>query len=65
MPPKNRPKSLNKEEEESVLSFGYQKFLEDVKARVQTSQLRAAIQANSELIMLYWSIGEDIAKKQD
>lgn len=41
---------------------GYEEFLRDVKARVQTAQVRAALAVNRELVLLYWSIGADISR---
>ena len=44
----------------STLPSDYAPFLEELKARVRTAQLRASVAANSEMVMLYWSIGRDI-----
>ncbi len=41
---------------------GYVELLEQLKARVRASQLRAA---NSELLHLYWSVGQDILDRQE
>jgi len=46
------------------LPFGYAKFLEDVKSRIRTAQVKAALSVNRELIQLYWSIGGDIVERQ-
>lgn len=43
---------------------GYDGFLRELKQRIQTAQLRAAVAVNSELIRLYWSIGRDILTRQ-
>jgi len=43
---------------------GYAELLEQLKARVRTSQVRAARAANSELLQLYWSVGRDILDRQ-
>lgn len=48
----------------SKLPSDYAAFLQDLKARVRATQLRAAIAANSEMVMLYWSIGRDILGRQ-
>lgn len=42
----------------------YAAFLQDVKARIQAAQTRAALAVNHELVMLYWSIGNDILTRQ-
>lgn len=44
---------------------GYAELLEQLKARVRTSQVRAARAANSELLGLYWSVGRDILDRQE
>lgn len=44
---------------------GYAELLEQLKARVRTSRLRAVRAANSELLALYWSIGRDILDRQE
>jgi len=46
------------------LPSGYAKFLEDVKSRIRTAQVKAALSVNRELIQLYWSIGRDIVERQ-
>jgi len=42
----------------------YQDFLMQVKTRIQTSQVRAILSVNAELIYLYWDIGRMIDRKQ-
>jgi predicted nuclease of restriction endonuclease-like (RecB) superfamily len=52
---------------ETVLSEeyqGYDVFLREVKTRVQTAQIRAVLVVNSEMVLLYWSIGRDILDRQ-
>jgi hypothetical protein len=44
---------------------GYAELLEQLKARVRASQVRAARAANSELLALYWSVGRDILDRQE
>ncbi len=43
----------------------YASFLEQLKKKVQQSQLKAALAVNSELIQLYWDIGKSIVEKQE
>jgi predicted nuclease of restriction endonuclease-like (RecB) superfamily len=43
---------------------GYEGFLRDLKRRIQTAQIKAALAVNSELVRLYWSIGRDILARQ-
>jgi len=42
---------------------GYDELLRDIKMRVQTARTRAAIAVNTELILLYWSIGRDLSQR--
>lgn len=46
------------------LPSSYATFLEDVKSRIRTAQIKAALAVNRELIHLYWSIGRDILERQ-
>lgn len=43
----------------------YASFLEQLKERVQQSQIKAAVSVNTELIKLYWDIGKAIVEKQE
>jgi predicted nuclease of restriction endonuclease-like (RecB) superfamily len=45
-------------------SAGYRELIERLERRVRESQARAARALNSELVMLYWSIGRDILEQQ-
>jgi DUF1016 N-terminal domain len=42
----------------------YHEFLQELKGRIRTAQVRAALAVNRELVLLYWSIGRDILAKQ-
>ncbi len=42
----------------------YAPLLADLKARVRTAQVRAAVAVNRELILLYWHIGQQIFRAQ-
>ncbi len=44
---------------------GYAELLEQLKARVRASRVRAARAANSEVLALYWSVGRDILDRQE
>lgn len=44
---------------------GYKPFLEDVKRRIRTTQIKAATSVNKELMLLYWSIVRDLVEKQE
>ena len=45
-------------------SSEYKALVEGIKERVRTAQVRAALAANQELVLLYWSIGRDILARQ-
>lgn len=42
----------------------YSAFLADVKQRIHSARLKAALSVNRELVLLYWSIGRDILARQ-
>ncbi|MHC5740841.1 MAG: hypothetical protein ACYTXT_02850 [Nostoc sp.] len=37
--------------------IGYEDFLTEIKTRISSAQLRAAVAVNKELLLLYWQIG--------
>lgn len=39
-------------------------FLEDLKDRIRTARVRAAVSVNRELVLLYWGIGTRILAAQ-
>ncbi len=43
---------------------GYDDFLKELKTRISSAQLRAAVAVNKELVLLYWQIGRDIINRQ-
>ena len=42
----------------------YDSFLQELKDRIRSAQIRAALSVNRELVVLYWSIGRDILIRQ-
>ncbi|MBW4659712.1 MAG: DUF1016 family protein [Drouetiella hepatica Uher 2000/2452] len=42
----------------------YETFLTDLKVRIRSAQVRAALAVNRELVLLYWQIGRDILTRQ-
>jgi len=42
----------------------YNAFFNALKTRIRTTQLRASVAVNQELILLYWHIGREILKRQ-
>ena len=47
------------------LPAGYAAFLDELKTRVRTAQVRAALSVNVELVLLYWRIGRAILARQE
>ena len=46
------------------LSENYSEFLQSLKERIRTAQVKAALAVNRELVLLYWQIGKDILERQ-
>lgn len=42
----------------------YKNWLAELKTKVRTAQLKAAVRVNKELLTLYWEMGADIVSKQ-
>ncbi len=57
-PPARKPKG-------DVTLEGYEAFLGELKERIRTAQLRAALAVNHELVRLYWQTGRDILARQE
>ena len=55
---KDKPAARN------AVPAGYGDWLADIKRRVLAARGRAALAANSELIQLYWQIGNEILQRQ-
>ncbi len=43
----------------------YKIFIKQIKDRIQSSQIKAAISVNQEMLKLYWFIGSEIVKNQE
>jgi predicted nuclease of restriction endonuclease-like (RecB) superfamily len=54
-----------KKSENIGLSAEYGQFLRDLKTKIANAQMRAARAANTELISLYWHIGQQIIHRQN
>ncbi|NJM47072.1 MAG: DUF1016 domain-containing protein [Alkalinema sp. RU_4_3] len=50
---------------DSLLPPNYNRFLQDLKQRIRTAQVKAALAINQEMVMLYWSIGRDILNREE
>ena len=53
-----------KQQLSTARSPGYGRLLADIKARVQTAQIRTHLAANCEMLGLYWDIGRMILERQ-
>jgi hypothetical protein len=47
-----------------LASREYRDFIADLKSRIQSARISAARAVNSEVILLYWDIGQGIVRKQ-
>jgi hypothetical protein len=61
---RTRPEQRIVKPSRAGLPSGYAKFLDHLKSRIRTAQVKAALSVNRELIQLYWSIGRDIVERQ-
>ena len=43
----------------------YKNWLIDLKSKIKQNQIKAALAVNSQLIILYWDLGKQIAEKQE
>jgi predicted nuclease of restriction endonuclease-like (RecB) superfamily len=48
----------------TVLPKGYAALLQDIKERIKSAQIKAALSVNRELLALYWQIGQQIVERQ-
>lgn len=48
----------------SLFPNDYHKFLNALKQRIRTAQIRASLAVNEEMITLYWEIGREILDRQ-
>ena len=63
-----QPKTTKSVKAKSVakeLLAGYEDFLQALKTRIHSTQIKAAIAVNTELISLYWEIGKGIIERQE
>lgn len=47
------------------LLAGYEELLSDLKTRIRSAQIKAALSVNREMIALYWEIGRGIVERQE
>ena len=63
---RGRPDATRRKVQQAAAQLppGYAELLEDLKARIRKAQIKAALSANRELVLLYWQIGREILKRQ-
>ena len=50
---------------EQTSEQSYQDWLNQLKTQIRSSQQRAILAVNQELVLLYWQIGQNILQRQD
>ena len=55
---------MAKREVEFVVTEEYRTWIEEIKSKIQSSQIKASVKVNYEMLDLYWQIGKDISEKQ-
>lgn len=50
--------------ETELIGEDYAEFLREMKERIRNAQVRAALNVNRELVLLYWQIGREILTRQ-
>lgn len=52
-----------KNSDKSTFEIGYADLLAELKERIRTAQVRAALSLNQDLVILYWHIGRQISEE--
>lgn len=47
-----------------IVTDEYKAWIEEIKNKIQSSQIKASVKVNYEMLDLYWQIGKDITEKQ-
>ena len=47
-----------------IVPADYEQLLRDLKSRIRSAQINAALAVNRELVLLYWQIGREILQRQ-
>jgi predicted nuclease of restriction endonuclease-like (RecB) superfamily len=50
---------------EIIVKSEYREWLKSLKDQIKSSQIKATVSVNSQLIMLYWDLGRQINEKQE
>jgi predicted nuclease of restriction endonuclease-like (RecB) superfamily len=59
-----KPKRASKAIVHQPAAQFYEGFVEAIKERIRTAQIKAALAANAQLVLHYWEIGRDILVSQ-
>ena len=49
---------------ELITTADYKAFISEIKQRIHTAQIKAAVRVNTELLRLYWDLAERIVANQ-
>ena len=49
----------------NIIDNTYQQWLAGLKEKIRNSQLKAALQVNTQMLALYWEIGKELTEKQE
>ncbi len=60
----NSPISQSKADASLHLSAEYQQLLANLKSKILSARLKAALTVNTQVIALYWHIGHEILARQ-
>lgn len=55
---------MEKQEVGFVVNDEYREWIASIKDKIKSSQIKASMKVNKELLELYWHIGEDIVNQQ-
>jgi len=55
---------MNDKQLQNSLNTEYKQWLNEIKEKFQSSQIKASIQVNSVLLEFYWNLGNEIVEKQ-
>ncbi|MCA6518402.1 MAG: DUF1016 domain-containing protein, partial [Pseudanabaena sp. M110S1SP2A07QC] len=47
-----------------IVLADYEQLLRELKNRIRSAQIKAALAVNRELVLLYWQIGREILQRQ-
>lgn len=55
---------IGKKSHDVILDADYAQWIAELAKRYRSSQIKASIKVNDEMLRFYWSVGEDIEKRQ-